>query len=66
MKEVFTEMDPKNIESEYLNGVYNEIANLLGVECALVLHSAFRGQQKLLLTEHTRCSLKVILMSMMK
>ena len=45
MKEVFTEMDPKNIESEYLNGVYNEIANLLGVECALVLHSAFRGQQ---------------------
>lgn len=45
MKEVFTDMDPKNIESEYLNGVYNEIANLLGVEGALVLHSAFRGQQ---------------------
>lgn len=45
MKEVFTEMDPKNIESEYLNGVYNEIANLLGVEAAIVLHSAFRGQQ---------------------
>ena len=44
MKEVFTDMDPKNIESEYLNGVYNEIANLLGVDCALVLHSAFRGQ----------------------
>ena len=45
MKEVFTEMDSKDIESEYLNGVYNEIANLLGVDCALVLHSEFRGQQ---------------------
>lgn len=45
MKEAFTEMDPKNIESEYLNGVYSEIANLLGVDCAIVLHSAFRGQQ---------------------
>lgn len=45
MKEAFTCMDPKNIESEYLNGVYNEIANLLGVECALILHSTFRGQQ---------------------
>ena len=31
MKEIFTEMDPKNIESEYLNGAYYEIANLLGV-----------------------------------
>lgn len=45
MKEVFTEMNPKKIESEHLNGVYNEIANLLGVEEAIVLHSAFRGQQ---------------------
>lgn len=45
MREVFTDMDPKNIESEYLNGVYNEIANLLSVEVAIVLHSAFRGQQ---------------------
>lgn len=45
MKEVFTEMDPKNIESKYLNGVYEEIANLLGVEVAIALHSTFRGQQ---------------------
>lgn len=45
MKEVYTDMDPKEIESEYLNGVYNEIATLLGVEAALVLHSTFRGQQ---------------------
>lgn len=45
MKEVFTEMDPKDIECEYLNGVYAEIANLLGVEAALTMHTAFRGQQ---------------------
>lgn len=38
-------MDSKNIASEYLNGAYNEIANLLGVECALALYSAFRKQQ---------------------
>lgn len=45
MREAFTRMDPKKIEVEYLNGIYNEIANLLGVEAAIVLHSAFRGQQ---------------------
>ena len=45
MKEVFTEMDPKDIECEYLNGMYAEIANLLGVEAALTMHTAFRGQQ---------------------
>ena len=28
-----------------LNGIYREIANLLGCEAASVLHSAFRGQQ---------------------
>ena len=38
-------MDPKDIECEYLNGVYAEIANLLGVEAALTMHTAFRGQQ---------------------
>ena len=40
MKEVFTDMDSKDIKSEYLNGVYNEISVLLGIEAAL--HSAFR------------------------
>ncbi|HIU36434.1 MAG TPA: Mor transcription activator family protein [Candidatus Fimenecus excrementigallinarum] len=38
-------MEPKEIKCECLNGVYNEIANLLGVEAAVILHSAFRGQQ---------------------
>ena len=45
MKEVFTDMDSKDIKSEYLNGVYNEISVLLGIEAALTLHSEFRGQQ---------------------
>lgn len=39
MKEVFTDMDSKDIKSEYLNGVYNEISVLLGIEAALTLHS---------------------------
>ena len=34
MKEVFTDMDSKDIKSEYLNGVYNEISVLLGIEAS--------------------------------
>lgn len=45
MKEVFTDMDSKDIKSEYLNGVYSEISDLLGIEAAVTLHSEFRGQQ---------------------
>ena len=45
MREVYTGMDPKEIESEYLNGVYNEIANTLGIEAAVKLYSTYRGQQ---------------------
>lgn len=45
MREVYTGMDPKEIESEYLNGVYNEIANALGIEAAVKLYSTYRGQQ---------------------
>ena len=36
MKEVYINMNPNEIESEYLNGVYNEIANTLGIEAAIV------------------------------
>ena len=32
-------MNPSEIESEYLNGVYNEIANALGIEVAMTLYS---------------------------
>ena len=35
----------KNIKAEQLNGVYSEIATLLGVEAAIKLHSRFRGTQ---------------------
>lgn len=45
MKEVFTDMNKENIKNENLNGVYCEVANLLGVEAAQTLHTAFRGQQ---------------------
>ena len=38
-------MNPSEIESEYLNGVYNEIANALGIEVAMTLYSTYRGQQ---------------------
>ena len=43
MREVYTGMDPKEIESEYLNGVYNEIANMLGIEAAVKLYSTYRS-----------------------
>lgn len=45
MRGVYVGMNPKEIESEYLNGVYNEIANALGIEAAMTLYSTYRGQQ---------------------
>lgn len=45
MKEVYMNMNPNEIESEYLNGVYNEIANTLGIEAAITIYSTYRGQQ---------------------
>ena len=45
MKEVYINMNPNEIESEYLNGVYNEIANTLGIEAAIMIYSTYRGQQ---------------------
>ena len=38
-------MDEKNIKGEYLNGAYSDLANLLGIEAVLKIHSAYRGQQ---------------------
>ena len=38
-------MDSKEIKCEYLNGVYNDLANLLGIEAVLKIHSSYRGQQ---------------------
>lgn len=45
MREVYMNMNPSEIESEYLNGVYNEIANALGIEVAMTLYYTYRGQQ---------------------
>lgn len=42
---VIFEMDVSNIKCEYLNGAYSELANLLGIEAVLKIHSAYRGQQ---------------------
>ena len=36
---------PKEIKSEDLNGVYNELANILDIETALMIYDMFRGQQ---------------------
>lgn len=38
-------MEPGNIKFEYLNGAYSELADLLGIEAVLKIHSAYRGQQ---------------------
>jgi len=45
MREVFVGMAPSKLKCEYLNGAYNDIANLLGMDAALKLHAAYRGQQ---------------------
>ena len=45
MREVYTEVSSGEIKSEWLNGVYGELANLLGVDAALKIHKAYRGQQ---------------------
>lgn len=45
MQGVIFEMDVSNIKCEYLNGAYSELANLLGIETVLKIHSAYRGQQ---------------------
>ena len=45
MREVYTDMTTNEIESQDLNGAYSEIASLLGVEAATILHSEYRGQQ---------------------
>lgn len=38
-------MESSKIKCEYLNGAYNEFANLLGIDAVLKIHAAYRGQQ---------------------
>lgn len=44
------QMDIEKVESQglkchHLNGAYNELANLLGIDAVLKIHSMYRGQQ---------------------
>ncbi len=45
MRGVTFEMETISITCEHLNGVYNDLANLLGIDAVLKIHSAYRGQQ---------------------
>ena len=45
MKNKHLPVEFDEIKCKNLNGAYNEIAELLGIEAAVKLHSAFRGQQ---------------------
>lgn len=38
-------METRDIRSEYLNGIYTELANLLGIDAAMKIHAHYRGQQ---------------------
>lgn len=38
-------MDLSEIKCENLNSIYNELADLLGIDAVLKIHSAYRGQQ---------------------
>ena len=45
MKEVYHGMVPEEIEPGYLNGVYKDMADILGIEAAMKIYSVYRGQQ---------------------
>lgn len=38
-------LDNSNIKCEYLNGVYSELASIVGIETVLKIHSNYRGTQ---------------------
>ena len=38
-------MDLSEIKCENLNSIYNDLADLLGIDAVLKIHSAYRGQQ---------------------
>ncbi|MBR6941153.1 MAG: Mor transcription activator family protein [Clostridia bacterium] len=37
-------MDPEKIKAEDLNGIYGELAEILGIETVLKIHASYRGQ----------------------
>lgn len=36
---------PENIKQEYLNGIYYDLADLLGIDATLKIYEMYRGQQ---------------------
>lgn len=45
MREVYTEMESSKVQSKSFNGIYRDIADLLGMDAALKFHEQYRGQQ---------------------
>ena len=44
------DIDKNVIKNEHLNGVYADLANLLGIDAVLKIHNEFRGQQLILVS----------------
>lgn len=38
-------IDEKKLKSEHLNGAYSELAELIGIDAVLKIHSTYRGTQ---------------------
>ena len=45
MKNVFSDVNAEEVTPEYLNGVYCELANLVGMEATFKIYETYRGQQ---------------------
>ena len=44
-KTALKSIDLKNVNDDQLNGVYGELAELIGIEAAMCLYENYRGQQ---------------------
>ena len=53
MREVYTGMNPNEIESECLNGIYNEIANVIGIDAARAIDKGMPIEQLKTFFSHT-------------
>ena len=45
MRGILMEKEKQSLSSENLNGIYSEIASILGIEAAVKLHEKYRGTQ---------------------
>ena len=44
-RKVFYGLKGVKVENEFLNGIYNELADLIGMEAAKTIFDEYRGQQ---------------------